>query len=222
MKFFKHLMVVMILLNSGLSLAYERDRFCTGWLSGYNPKTQYYSAVFKADFVSEHSKQFAKFVEEQYGVYLKLSTCTYYGWERESKMEDDPFRVVDTNWKPKPFERQELQNFHISVSSSDREIQVCVRDHECEDGDKIKVSVNGNTVFRGEIDNNWECNSVDVSKGKNTIKLYAINGSGNKGSCSYADANTGEIKIKGSNTQSQQWKHRGGKGSSADIVIDID
>ena len=32
-----------------------------------------------------------------------------------------------------------------------------MRDHECEDGDRIRVEVNGRSIFSGEIDNDWDC-----------------------------------------------------------------
>ena len=40
-------------------------------------------------------------------------------------------------------------------SSCSREVEVCVRDNECEDGDQVRVSVNSSVVFSGEIVN--EC-----------------------------------------------------------------
>ncbi len=212
-------LTILMLAFSNYANAYERERFCTG--IGYSQEKDYISAIFTAEFVDEHVKQFEDFVKQKYGDSLSFTSCQGDGFKKESDIRISPYKIVDTGWKPEPFERQALRDFHISVSGSDREIEVCVRDHECEDGDRIEVSVNGDTVFRGEIDNDWNCETTSVSKGRNSIKMYAINGSGNKGSCSYADINTGEIRIKGNNTQSQQWKHRGGKGSSADIIVDI-
>ena len=100
-------------------------------------------------------------------------------------------------------------------------MNICIRDHECEDGDEVRVSVNGISVLREEIVNEWSCRSVPVTEGRNSIELYAINGSGRKGDCSYADANTGEIRIEGENIQTQSWQHRGGAGSSAAIIVTV-
>ena len=98
---------------------------------------------------------------------------------------------------------------------------MCVRDHECEDGDRVRVSVNGSRVFSGEIDNDWVCEDVRVRQGNNRVDLYAFNGSGRKGNCSYADVNTGEIRVEGVNKEVQSWRHRGGAGSSASIIVKV-
>ncbi len=51
------------------------------------------------------------------------------------------------------------------------------------------------------------------------FKAAFPNGSGNKGSCSYANSNTGEIRITGANEETQTWKHRRKAGSKAKIII---
>ncbi len=102
-------------------------------------------------------------------------------------------------------------------------VEVCVRDHECEDGDRGKVTVNGVTVFEGELFNVWACRTVDVNEGRNRIVYEALNGSGFKGNCSYADANTGQLRVtgQGGNRSLQSWRHRGGKGSIANLNITV-
>jgi len=115
-----------------------------------------------------------------------------------------------------------LQDFHITVPSSAPNVRVCVRDHECEDGDIIRVSVNGKGVFNGELYNRWDCRDVRVRSGRNSITLYAVNGTGYKGSCSHADVNTGQIRVTGKNSETQSWQHRGGAGSKANIVVDVE
>ena len=117
-----------------------------------------------------------------------------------------------------------IGDFPISVSSScPTEISVCVRDHQCEDGDAVRVTVNNNVIFSGEIFNRWSCRTVPVREGRNSIEMYAINGTGFQGNCSYADANTGEIRItgRGGTVRTQQWRHRGGAGSRANLEINI-
>lgn len=214
-------LTILILVFSNYANAYAKKRFCSGIGIGYSQEKDYISAIFKADFVNEHSEQFEDFVRQKYGTGLLHANCQSDGYERDSQIKNSPFKIVDTGWKPEPFERQALRDFNINLSGSDREIEVCVRDYECEDGDEIKVSVNGDTLFNGEIYNDWDCENKDVRKGRNSIRLLALNGTGGKGNCPN-NVNTGEIRIKGDNTQSQQWKHQGGKGSSADIIIDID
>lgn len=135
----------------------------------------------------------------------------------------DLYTVVQTNWSPDDFTNQPLRDFNITVSSGQQEVRVCVRDHECEDGDEVRVSVNGEVLFSGEIDNQWACSDVAVRKGNNRIEMYAINGTGHKGAhCSHRNVNTGEIQVGGENVQTQSWRHRGGAGSSANIVVEID
>ncbi len=131
------------------------------------------------------------------------------------------YRIVETRWAPDTFSAQPLLDFHITLSSGQREVRVCVRDHECEDGDRVRVSVNGQRVHSGEIDNDWDCEDVPVHEGRNRVELFAVNGTGRKGNCSYADVNTGEIRVEGKNTETQSWRHRGGAGSSASIIVDI-
>ena len=90
-----------------------------------------------------------------------------------------------------------------------------------EDGDRVRVSVNASAVFSREIVNAWASRSVPVSEGRNSIELYAINGSGRKGNRSYADENTGQIRVEGLSVDSQGWEHRGGAGSSFSLVVTV-
>ena len=132
-------------------------------------------------------------------------------------------RFIETNWKPEHFsEPRPLRDFHATVPADDRSVQVCIRDHECEDGDRVRVTVNGRTIFNGEIVNQSVCESVPVSAGNNRIELHATNGSGNKGPCDYRDANSGQITVTARGSQRQTWKHRGGSGSSARIVVTVE
>ena len=116
-----------------------------------------------------------------------------------------------------------IDNFNISIPSScPTTVRVCVRDHACEDGDQVRVTVNGGVVFSGEISNAWQCRDVPVSQGLNTVEMFAINGTGFKGSCSHRDANTGQIRITGGeNVQTQSWEHRGGAGSRANLDVSV-
>ena len=124
---------------------------------------------------------------------------------------------------PGPDTGTPLRDVNVTIPAScARQVQVCVRDHECEDGDQIRVSLNGSVIFSGELFNAWNCQNVPVQQGANRFELFAINGTGFKGNCSHSDANTGEIVITGGNTRgTQSWEHRGGAGSSANLNVTI-
>ena len=116
---------------------------------------------------------------------------------------------------------QDIQDFSMKIRGTTGSLKVCVRDHECEDGDKIRVDVDGRSIFSGEIDNDWDCYTLDVWAGESyAVELTALNGTGYKGDCSYRDENTGEIRVTGENTETQVWRHRGGAGSKARIIVE--
>ena len=96
-----------------------------------------------------------------------------------------------------------------------------MRDHECEDGDQVRVSVNGSAPLGGEIFNEWNCRSISLREGRHDMELYAVNGTGYKGNCSHIDGNTGELRVTGEDSQTQSWRHRGGKGSKANIEVTV-
>lgn len=116
-----------------------------------------------------------------------------------------------------------VRNVNVTIPAScAREVQVCVRDHQCEDGDQIRVSLNSQVIFSGELFNAWNCQNVPVQQGTNRFELFAINGTGFKGNCNHSDENTGEIVITGGNTRgSQSWQHAGGTGSRANLNVTI-
>ena len=116
-----------------------------------------------------------------------------------------------------------LRDVTVTIPSScPRQVEMCVRDHQCEDGDQVRVSVNGSVIFSGELSNAWDCRTVPVGPGNNVFELYAINGTGFKGPCDHSDANTGEIRVRGgSSSSTQSWEHTGGTGSSAHLNVAI-
>lgn len=217
----------------GSAVASKEHIFCVSY--DVQEETRYYSAIFLEDYSKQDrwKRDFVDYLSDQNADPDSTSTYCYFEKNLPSaKLEyDDHIRtygtygekdVVHTNWAPENFSNIPLQDFNIEVPSRRQEIEVCVRDHECEDGDRIRVSVNGGRIFSGEIDNDWDCDTVDVSEGDNLVELYAINGTGRKGNCSYADVNTGEIRVEGKNTETQSWRHRSGAGSSARIIVTID
>ena len=121
-------------------------------------------------------------------------------------------------------ETDRIDDFNVGIPSScPREVEICVRDHQCEDGDQIRVSVNGGVVFSGELFNAADCRIVPVREGTNSVELFAINGTGFKGACDHADVNTGEITIRGStaSVETQNWLHSGGTGSRANLNVTV-
>lgn len=96
----------------------------------------------------------------------------------------------------------------------------CVRDHECEDGDRVRVSINGIELLDEEIVNAWSCRTLTLREGRHYVELFAVNGTGYKGEdCNHADMNTGEIRVTGEDAQTQSWRHRGGAGSGASLEV---
>ena len=113
-----------------------------------------------------------------------------------------------------------LSDFPIQIEGESGTVEVCVRDHECEDGDAVSVDVEGRNLFTGEIVIKPACSKLDVEAGRDyVIELTALNGTGFKGECDFADANTGEIRVSGLNTETQVWRHREGAGSRARILV---
>ena len=216
----------------------EDNWFCKYSEIGVN--TYYFSGVFPDDDPSrsgypeqrDWADEFAEYIERNYDVTRGFSFCEddieYINQSSTLKseirsLEESDANVVMTGWMPATddFTASPLRDFRITVPRTDRSVNVCVRDHECEDGDEVRVSVNGSVVLREEIVNEWACRSVSVTEGRNSIELFAINGTGRKGNCSYADANTGEIRVEGQNIETQSWRHRGGAGSSAEIIVTV-
>ena len=156
------------------------------------------------------------------------------------------YRVVYTNWTPDGGESgdgqlsaQPIRDFTVRIGGTEpytergafgtswtvdpNVLSICVRDHECEDGDKVAVTVNGNGVLAVEIAADWQCEDVRLGPGTHAIELRAVNGSGFKGECSHADVNTGEIMVASDREDSvQRWRHRGGAGSSARLKVTLE
>ena len=116
---------------------------------------------------------------------------------------------------------QGIWDFPMKIKGAMGSLEICVRDHECEDGDEISVDVEGRTIFSGEIVNDWDCQTIEVRGGESyKVELTALNGTGYKGNCSYRDENTGEIRVTGENMETQVWRHRGGARSKARIIVE--
>jgi hypothetical protein len=127
---------------------------------------------------------------------------------------------------------QLLQDWQ-EVTASGRDggpfVEVCVRDHECIDGDALQVSVNGLVVARTELVSEWRCTKAHVSSGVNSVQILALNGTGHKGSCNFSDVNTGQISVTGigrggqsRSPEVQTWKIRGGAGSTSSVRVVVE
>ena len=104
-------------------------------------------------------------------------------------------------------------------------IEVRVRDHACEDGDRVSVQVDRGTfweeIFNGEIFNRWQIRHFDATVGYHyTIVAIALNGTGFKGNCNHADVNSGELFVGYSGrSETATWLAPGGDGSAGVINI---
>ena len=104
-------------------------------------------------------------------------------------------------------------------------IEVGARDHQCEDGDRVEIRVydgsSWRTVFSDEINNSWQTRTFDATVGNHyTVIAIALNGTGFKGSCSYRDANTGEMRVSyGGRERTTRWQAPGGSASVGVINV---
>ena len=109
----------------------------------------------------------------------------------------------------------------LSDASGRRYVVVCVRDTQCEDGDILRITLNGQGVAETEIFNAPRCFQVPVSSGTNYLGVLAVNGTGFKGQCSFSDRNTGEVTVQGRSGSpvAQTYNVPGGAGSYGQIDI---
>ena len=230
------------LLGTHPAVAQEDYIFCsrTGGEEYSIFDTYYYTAVFQGDYLDTlgYENDFYDFLKANQPDRFYVNSHCFYEETRADAEADlrrrqradelNGNRVIRTNWSPvavgggaDAFTTRNIRDFRISVPASPYDVRVCVRDHECEDGDRVRVSVNANELLGGEITNDWQCETVILHEGRHDIELYAINGTGFKGNCSYIDENTGELRVTGNDSQTQSWRHRGGKGSKANIVVTV-
>ena len=128
-------------------------------------------------------------------------------------------KTASTSAANAQFVPQLLHDFRLNAA--DGLAEVCVWDHECEDGDILGVSINGQ-YYQTELMNAKNCRRVRLHEGANPIHIVAVNGTGHKGNCSFEDANTGTISVSSvssSDQSSQTYSIRGGQGSTANIVV---
>ena len=113
---------------------------------------------------------------------------------------------------------------NITVTVPDEcplEVDVCVRDHECEDGDIVRISINGDELYTKEIFNHWLCETAAVNVGANPIEAYSVNGTGRKGDCDFGNNNTGELEARASDVARTQWESAAGESSTAILYVNL-
>ena len=114
---------------------------------------------------------------------------------------------------------QPIQDFNIQLRSNNR-IQVCARDHQCNGGDTVRISINGDKLFERELFHAPYCKAVTASPDRiYAIELHAVNGTGHRGDCSNGDSNKGQLTITSGNSQTHPWSHTGGTASQAKIIV---
>ena len=87
------------------------------------------------------------------------------------------------------------------------EVDICVQDNACEDGDRVRISVNGSALFTTDLfADRWVCETVAVNEGQNLLEAYIVNGTGYKGRCSHANSNTGAVEVRAGNVASTSWR----------------
>jgi hypothetical protein len=113
-------------------------------------------------------------------------------------------------------------NFGSLRARPGRQIDISVRDHECEDGDRVNVMIAGiANGFEATPFPNQEIRNIPATKtvtlpgsGTYLVVMTALNGTGFKGNCSFEDENTGELIISGtSQAKPVVWRTRGGTGT---------
>jgi hypothetical protein len=131
-----------------------------------------------------------------------------------------------------PFVQQLLRDWGVANTQASSGglplLRICVRDHECEDGDVIRVSINGGAVLQRELFNAPYCANFRFNPGVNVISVLAVNGTGYKGACDYSNVNTGEIQVSnlradGSviSSVAQIWKMRSAAGTESNITVNL-
>ena len=100
------------------------------------------------------------------------------------------------------------------------EVEVCVLDHACVDGDIVRVSVNGTVIYTHEIVAAWHCETASVNVGANKIEAYAVNVWGRKGGCRANTVNTGALEVRtGLGASGTAWASR--KGGISTIRLNV-
>ena len=164
------------------------------------------------------------------------SAAQYYGETpppRTTVLAPTPVRVAQSppltadGQDITPATRKGLRPFTVSQ----RDIQICVWDYQCEDGDRVTVKMEqlrgggGFTANQTLVSfplRNWKlsneprCINAVVPDSGLRIVLVAENGTGFEGQCSHADANTGAMSVSGGGGR-DTWALNGGSGTSTSI-----
>jgi len=102
------------------------------------------------------------------------------------------------------------------------EIFVDVWDHDCEDGDEIRVSLVGVGFEDFQLTKTKQTRRLGyVSPGRDAVvEITALNGTGYLGSCNHANVNTGAIVVRDNdNSVRRNWQMEAQAGTRSRIVI---
>ena len=106
------------------------------------------------------------------------------------------------------------------------QIEIGIRDAQCEDGDIVSVYIGDGygdrAVFSNEeIFNAWNNKSVTVRAGHYyQVRAVAVNGTGYKGNCSHRDGNSGEMRVRSNHTSEiDTWVAPGGSERAGIINV---
>lgn len=145
--------------------------------------------------------------------------------DRSCSLNLDPYATIEWADFISTGENSQLADWGNMVASftanGERVVKVCVWDNQCEDGDVLDITINGTRVVRRELVNQPSCTNITVNNGVNYLGVFAVNGTGHKGNCSYEDRNTGMVSVQGAtgNAVTQTYSVKGGQGSYGSLTI---
>ena len=114
------------------------------------------------------------------------------------------------------------QPMAVTVQEGSEFLEMCVRDFGCEDGDRVRLKLNGRVVFEREILREAVCLSrLPVFEGDNQIQLTALNGTGGRGSCPN-NVNTGEVTVIANGEQTEMWEQASGATAVAKLQVSVE
>lgn len=124
------------------------------------------------------------------------------------------------------FVQDDLRDFTVNTSN----LQICVWDYSCEDGDRVTVRVDSGarrlTLFSNfKLANAKSCRPLNLASMSRAnigsgfsvkVTLRADNGTGGEGNCPN-NVNTGAISVSGGGGE-DNWSLRGGTGSTGSVT----
>ena len=114
------------------------------------------------------------------------------------------------------------QPMAVTVPEDSKFVDICVRDFGCEDGDRVRLELNENVVFEGELLREAACvRQIPVLEGANQVSLTALNGTGGRGSCPN-NVNTGAVTIIANQQQTEMWEQAPGDTAVTTVQVSLE